>query len=354
MFEANVTQFLNGNPSNLSFQINGLSATPDGKAIDVDIDVAIKHPFPGLHGYDGYDVRGIFIGDGSAVMAYNSNLKYASYGTNDQVMYDYDMAFTPPVFIRQIGNPDGYTRWWNPTEFTSPNMFGYVKGVLASQSYNATATLNPYKYYADGLAVDGDAFKFLSTTSNSGIFTAGSTNTRNYYLRFPSPTPGIKFAYAVVANWKGTTPQDKPANAPEALATSCTITPDIYYVPPGTDKGGNLKLDLSIFDWAANLSAGKMEDYQLIVESTVLLSPWHSTLADMAPTGGGAHYSTYHVEIPADNITTTNGNEFWVIVEDQNNNYKNDYGFSNNCGDDKLAAFSDSTCPSRIIPSVRT
>lgn len=338
MFAANVVNFLNSSAGSLSFVIHDTPTDPGGAYVDVDIDVSLRHPFPGMPQYNGYDVRGIFIGNGSKLMAYNPDLKYAKYESTDQVMYDYNK--TNPAkdpYTGLVGMPDGYTRWWNAVEFANPSMplFGYTQGVAATPGYKPTATLNPYKYFADDLTPNGNLWSFITTTTKRGVFSSGKQNTRNYYLRFPNPNPGIKFAYAVVANWKGDKPEDHPANAPEAVALSVTVKPDLYYVDPG-NKGGKLILDISVFDWDSTIVGGKMEDYKLIIESTVLSTPaWFSS---MTPTGGGVNYSTYHVEIPADNITGITGNEFFVIVEDQKNDYTNPYGVSNQAGTDKLAA----------------
>jgi hypothetical protein len=325
MFAANVVQFLNGNPANLAFNIIGTPATAD--YVDVDIDVSITHPFPGLHEYDGYDVRGIFLGDGSKGLKYKATLKYAAYGASDQVMYDYDETASD-THAGKVGNPDGYSRWWNPSEFATPGLFGYTPGLFASTGFTGTAKVNPYKYFADGLDVEDALWGFLTTTTDNGVFAAGSNNTRNYYLRFPMPAPGVKYGYAVVANWIDETTH--PANGPEAMALKTEITPDIWY-QDATHKGGNLKLDVSVFDWFAPPA------YNLYVESSVLSALHTATPSEMTPTGGTSTYSTYHFDIPADNITGTNGNQFWVIVEEQQYNYVT--GVPNSAGNDKLAAF---------------
>ncbi|MFH1677001.1 MAG: hypothetical protein ABIC40_08235, partial [bacterium] len=62
MFTANVVNFINAKPANLGFHIN---STPVGTDyVAVAIAVSITHPFPGLPQYDGYDVRGVVMGDG--------------------------------------------------------------------------------------------------------------------------------------------------------------------------------------------------------------------------------------------------------------------------------------------------
>jgi hypothetical protein len=340
MFAANVTQFLNGSATNLQFNING---TPVGTGyVDVDIDVSIKHPFSGMPQYNGYDVRGIFIGNGSKNLSYNSKLRYAARGKtvgSDQQMFDYDADLVPTdPHAGKVGDPDGYTRWWNPVEFTTPGLFGYTKGMYASGGYTATATLNPYKYFADSLAAGGDLWPFLKTGAAATTrFSSGTTNTRNYYLRFPTPSPGISFAYAVVANWKSEAPADHPSHATEAVGLSVTVTPDVYYAT-SSDKGGKLKLDMSFLrTWGAIPST-------IYIESSVLSTPYQMTSGspEMIPVGGGSSWSTYHVEIPANNVTgnsSTMVNEFWVIPQYDGYTYANDFGVTNTCGTEKLAAF---------------
>jgi len=308
MFTANVTTFVNNPVSNLSFEIYGTPATAD--YVDVDIDVTIKHPFPGMTEYNGYDVKGVFMGTGSATMKYSTKLKYAEYGT-DQAVYDFNdkasLAYTDPYGDELVGMPDGYTRWFNAKEFIFPGIMGYTAGKLATPAYTAmlTATLNGYKYFADGLGADEDLWTWLGDNADTnGVFSAGTSNTRNYYLRFPT-SGGVKYGYAVVASWIDA--DTHPANAPEAAACKIDIEPDIYYIS-STKKGGDLILDLGMWSW-------EYQPTMIKIESTVLTAVHTFDATEMTATGGGANYSTYHCEIPANNITGTEGNEFWVIAE---------------------------------------
>jgi hypothetical protein len=299
-FAANVVTFLNGNPAAMSFDMKNLEVLAD--KVIVDIDVTLAHPFTGMPQFNGYDVRGVFMGDSSATMKYSSKLKYPEYG-DDQYQLD------DPV-NDDGGGPDGYTRWFNAAEFPVSGLVGYTPGNFGSKNFDPTATVNPYKYFADGIAVEDDAFDFLmANAADKGVFASGSENTRNYYLEFPLPTPGAKYGYAVVANWEA--PDVHPSNAPEAPAAKVTITPDIYYVD-GTDKGGDIILDIDVWSWKDQPSLIK-------VESSVLTAVYPFTLGDMTPIGGGDNYSTYHVEIPANNITHNSEDggdgDLWVICE---------------------------------------
>jgi hypothetical protein len=329
MFTANVVNFLNGKPPKLGFKIN---STPIGSDfVDVDIDVTLTHPFAGLHQYDGYDVRGVFMGDGSTAVHYNGDLIAPTLGT-DQYML--------PDPIDGDGGPDGYTRWYNKTEFSSGGLqlFNYTPGTMASPNFNGTATLCPYKYFADGLGKSDDLFTWLSANASShGVFTAGAANTRTYYLRFPN-AKGVKYGYAVLANWVGTEPQYHPSNAHEAIAMSISNNSDVYYESP-TLNGGDLNFDISLFDWDSTLSAGLLEDYKIFIESTVLNSVYPLSASEMVPVSGGENYSTFHTEIAADNIQSSQDNEYWVIVEETGEDYTNTFGITNLADTDTLAAF---------------
>ncbi len=355
MFTANVVTFLNNPVTNLKFKIYGTPVTAD--YVDVDIDVTIVHPFPGLHQYDGYDVRGVFMGVGSQTMSYGDNLQYAAYDA-DQTMYDFNdkdtLPYTDPYGDDLVGMPDGYTRWFNASEFTFKGLFGYTQGKLATPNYQSmlTATLNPYKYFADGLGPQDDLWTWLNANADSnGAFTAGISNTRNYYLRFPTAN-GVKYGYAVVASWKGEAPEDHPANAPEAAACAVTITPDIYYEDP-THKGGDLIMDIDLWGW----------DYQpstIFVESTVLSAVHEFDASEMTPVGGDDNFSTYHAEIPADSVEGLEGNEFWVIAEYGDLDYTCDFAPPGGAPEAPLAAFfrydlevlPESPCPDPTVTGI--
>ncbi len=322
MFAANVVTFVNGNPANLQFQI--ISTPIEPTHIDVDINVGITHPFPGMSEYDGYDVRGIFIGDGSGGLAYNSDLDCPELGTDQIIVGSEGPGGTD-------GAPDGYTRWWNPSEFTAPGVLGYTPGAFATPGYTGNATLNGYKYFANGLGMTSDVFEYmLANTGDFGVFTAGSTNRRNYYLRFPN-AKGVTFNYAICANWEDETIH--PSNAPEAPACRVVIDPNVYWTD-GTDNGGKLKLDISPWNWQPHIQPDA-----IYVESNVLTAMHTLDPAEMTPIAGDPNWSTYHTEIDADNVTGVEGNNFWVICEYANLDYTNDLGVPNTANTDTLAAF---------------
>jgi len=318
-FAANVVSFLNSK-GGLGFDINNTLTDPGGAYVDVDIDVSLTHPLSGLPMYDGYDVRGIFVAEGSQSLMYDTDLDVSNLD-DDQYMLD-------DPENEDGGGADGYSRWFNAKEFTAPGLLGYLPGNVATPGYTPLGTLNPYKYFADDLDAEDDVWDFLTTTTDNGVFSSGTTNTRNYYLRFPFPPAGVgvSYGYAVVASWVGEDPEDHPANAMEAQAVSVSVTPDIYYVDD-TDKGGDLIADISVFDWGSELSAGVMEDYIIYVESDQFTNYYMADTLDMTATGGDATYSTYHVEVPADAVsynssTAGHDGEYWVIVEYPDGSYE--------------------------------
>ena len=326
MFTANVVNFLNSNPLSMKFKINEIVSTAD--YIDVDINVGITHPFPGMQQYDGYDVRGVFMGDGSAILE-STGVSYALSGTDQSMLDDPDSGGSD----MPGGGPDGYTRWFNLGEFQGPGMplFKYTPGNLASNGFAGTATLNPYKYFSDGLDTFEDVWSWLNSNADQhGVFSSGAMNERNYYLRFPTGK-GVKYGYAVIANWTGSEPEYHPSNAAEAVSCKVDDNSTVYYVDP-SNKGGDLLLDISLFGWMYQPST-------IIVESTVLSSPHELSGSEMIPVGGTENYSTYHVEIPADDIVGSEGNEYWIIARFDGFDYSNDFGVMNDAWDDPLAAY---------------
>jgi len=322
MFTCNTVNFLNNFPvPPLTITINDLIMGSD--YMDIDVDVTLTHPFPGMPQFHGYDVRGIFMGDGSRSLDYNSDLIYPVFGT-DQFM------FANPDGVN--GAPDGYSRWFNITEFADPEiwMFGYTPGNMAPTDFAGTATLCPYKYFADGLETNEDLSSWIEDHPNdNGQFSSGATNTRNYYLRFPDET-GLMFGYAVIADWKGPEPEDHPSNAPEVVACDVDNDSTVYYIDEN-NKGGDLIFDITLYGWGYQPPA-------IFIESTVLTSTYEFSASEMTPVGGGETCSTYHVEIPADNIMSNENNEYWIISHYDDFDYTNEFGFENDAWEDSLAA----------------
>ena len=97
---------------------------------ELEIDVTLMHPFPGLLKYTGFDVRGIFI----------SKANYTFAASGRKIAWGTDV----PVLL----NADGYTPLFNPTEYppTNPYALGYISGKMATGG-DLSSTLNPFVAY---------------------------------------------------------------------------------------------------------------------------------------------------------------------------------------------------------------
>jgi len=246
-FAANVTVFLQpplGSTANMGIKVIDMSQFLTEGLIDVD--VTLHHPFPGLDMYTGFDVMGIFIHNGDKTGIYDTTVNRAT-GNGTALLL----------------NADGYTRWYNPVEFTAHNIVGFVEGALGTKGANFSATLNPYKYFCDGLSEEENLTAFLHDPANlakRGSFSP-TVNKRRYELKFPmvGGSPELKFQYAVVANWEppeGELPWDIPGDFPISANRAEPFHLDV------TDNGSSLwykdsagggiaKFKAELFDWGA-------------------------------------------------------------------------------------------------------
>jgi hypothetical protein len=242
----NMTGVLNGTMGISATPVPGESDPPNGLFA---LDITLTHPFASKPQFSGFDVKGILMTPGSLVVG-------------PLVLADVDETC--------LENADGYTRWWNPVEFTRAGIFGYTDGILASATAGAlTATVNPYKLYADILGpTDGLAWvsdEPLDSDRGRGVFTAGSSNTRRYRIRFPmDPGPQVIYGYAIDCSWDfpvpnppGEIPDDFPieANQPEACRVDLAPTVNSLWHDSETATGGGLlKLQMNVHDWQGQLA----------------------------------------------------------------------------------------------------
>lgn len=266
-FTANVTQFLQPPlaPTNLlTIQILPGSDPLNGY---FEVNVTAQHPFPGNNKYNGFDVRGILMSNGSVLSDHDPTVLYASDG--DTV----------------LENADGYTRWWNPDEFTSFNsIFGFTSGKLGPPNL-PTATVNPYKQFADSL--DPDSIVYDIDTGTRGIFTSSKgSNTRRYDIQFRQSGGQnvFDFQYAVSACWEepdGSYAPDFPpdafslsANSAEAFMVSVADAGSTAFYENSAYSGGELILNISVYDWQGTENvSGAMEEISAIwIEGPVLSS----------------------------------------------------------------------------------
>ncbi len=243
----------------------------------IDVDVSLRHPFLGLQQFTGFDVCGILITDGNTGGYSNPELTMAGDGDT------------------RLLNPDGFTRWWNPSEFpvNDGTIFSYTDGLLGTpdSTGNYGATLNGYKYFCDDLA-DPDAPLTNVTLASRGLFSAGSTNTRHYTIKLGQ---GLVFNYAVDACWAfplGGSPWDVPgdfpaaANRPEPWRITVAELENTLW-NDGDTSGGDLSLAVDVYDWFnadSNLVRAESPGNFTMVESS-------------SPSGGGEGYSTYEIDI---------------------------------------------------------
>jgi len=257
----NVVNFLN---ASMGISIAGVPSEHDPPTGLFVFDITLTHPFAMKTQFAGFDVKGILMTPGTLTIG-------------PLTLADLDET--------RLENADGYTRWWNPTEFTGGGVFGYSDGIYANASASQlTSTLNPFKVFADILdATDHLGILInepLDTPEGRAVFTAGSENTRRYRIRFPmTPGPQIVFGYAVDASWAmpspnppAEIPDDFPiqANQPEAFNVGVEqVINTLYYDTETGTGGGVLRLQLDVNDWQG-IDSGDIDGE---VESIRIFSP---------------------------------------------------------------------------------
>ena len=242
---------------------------------EVELNVGLVHPFITLYQWSGFDVRGIFITDGSF----------------DGFASDGDIVISEPDEPKLI-NADGWARWWNPTEFPKHgSILGYTDGIYGAKysQVHYRKTVSPYKYFADDLTQNED-FPGGLDFARRGVFTAKSSpNWRHYSIDFGAPANRYVFNYAVDASHQFDPSYDGhstpslsqipdpffpiEANQPEAFAVVPEdVANTLYYASP-TEFGGDLLLSISIYDWQGLRREGTIMDEieQVLVESPALI-----------------------------------------------------------------------------------
>ena len=244
----------------------------------ITVDIGLRNPFLGLTEFSGFDVCGIFISNGSISGFSDANLIMTGDGDT------------------RILNPDGLSRWWNPSEFpvNLGTIGSYNDGLLGAPDSFAdyNTTLNGYKYYCDDLDDITDSLADV-TQAGRGLFSAGQKNVRRYIIE--TGADGLIFNYAIDANWQfpdGAPPWTAPddfapeANRVEAWRVDLTEDENTLW-NDGVDNGGDLSLTLDVYDW-----------FNAEMNSVRVESPGNFTMVETAvTTGGSAGYSTYEIEI---------------------------------------------------------
>ncbi len=266
----------------------------------LDVDIGLRNPYLGLDQFTGFDVCGIFITHGSL----------SGFHDPDLIM--------PGDGDTRLLNPDGYTRWWNPSEFPhGETIFCYKDGLLGTPALEAgfNCTINGYKYFADDLEAN-DPLTSLAT-GNRGMFSSGQQNVRHYSIDLSG---GLIFNYAVDACWaipQGDIPYDIPddfpqkANRSEAYNVIITeLENSLYHDEITGISGGRLKLQIDTRD---HFNA---QDNVVYVESLAAL-PYEE--ADQL--GGGDDSCMYEVELVGYGLIEHGSGELLITVQSEAMHY---------------------------------
>jgi hypothetical protein len=307
-------------------ELISMTVQPDRTLLTLDI--RLTNPFAKTK-HIGFDVLGVFMGDGSVTVPGNDGLNMA--GSSDQ----------------QLLNPDGFTRWFNYPEFSGAgsiwSLFGY--DAFSGGALTPSARLNGYKYYADGLDSTGDPFEFLLGHAESrGSFYPQVTNTRRFDLSFPK-TNGISFTLGVIAHWEPNSnnpglPDDlfdfpPEANSEEAPVIDVVDESTAYYINE-TEKGGYVRLKISVWDWSAALNGDIIDEYQIRCYSDAWAGP---NVVDMKPIYASSHYFTFKTAIPVTNVHSLDPIPIWIEIKYPGSDYSNNFGVPNDATGNLTAYF---------------
>jgi hypothetical protein len=296
----NVVKFLEGKTLFLSLSNLMISSG------EINVDVSLTHPFPGLNQYTGFDVRGIFISPGTVAGYTDTGIIHAG---SDET---------------HLLNADGWTRWWNPSEFPmNGTILAYTNGKLGNpySAGNLNATLNGYKYYCDDLQKD-DPLSMLNP-AHRGMFQSGYTNARHFQIHF-DPAKPLVFNYAVDASWDLPVPNppiavpgDFPevANAPEAYRISASASEnDLFYVDD-INKGGHAVVKVDVYTWRPK--DGTVEKYYELNYEV----PGVWSIDSAVPVGGNSQYSSYEFELDGSLLNSASPRDGLIEVVCPENKY---------------------------------
>ena len=212
----NAVRLLEVLPCKDCLSIHSISACPSSD--ELAAFAVLRHPFPGLDEYTGFDVRGIFISAGNYTFPVSG--RSTAWGDG----------------VPQMVAADGYTALFNPIEFpeTTPPALGYIPGKCATGG-DLSATLNPFMAYAQD--------------EPRRMFGAGEEHHARINLR--APEGPIHFGYAVDACWQFvegevTDPvNDFPpdANCLEAYQINIWVIPGL-----GPGAGSSAPVYIEVFD----------------------------------------------------------------------------------------------------------
>jgi len=216
----NVRRFLEFQPCDDCLKITELSINPDLEKISAQVQ--LRHPFPGLDKYTGFNLRLVVISDGSR---YFPELDAR---VPDAALGDFTML-----------DPAGYTRFWNTVEYPEGSgdwkILEYSRGNYASPG-GFTGTVNP----------------FTTCPSDERMSVeAGSVQYVDVYMNLP--TGPIKFGYAVDASWEPPL-VDPPVDIINDFPSSANSLEPVFaewhqYDPLDTDAGDTASASVYLWDF---------------------------------------------------------------------------------------------------------
>ena len=252
----------------------------------------------------------------------------------------------------------------NAVEFTNTGLLGFTEGALGTKGFKPSATLNPYKYFASGLAPNQDVTDYFSDpvkVEKRGWFRTAEVNTRHYKLIWPEGP--ITFQYAVLASWEicspvppSNIPDDFPieANSDEAFHIAWFDNDSTaYYEGPGS-YGGNLKLKIEVFDWGVlghdTVIADEIDEISFESPGGLIPTPVSFDPATLPAYPGTAVSSVFDVEIVGVHPTGLTGQTVVCrITSAIHETY--DYGFGVPVASGPLASFIIFDAPIGTSPS---
>jgi hypothetical protein len=291
----NITAFMEP-PFGVNFGIEDIVDFQPGLIV---ADLFIRHPFDGVDAATVFDVCGTIITRGSNDYPYSETMKFAG---------DADV---------RLLNPDGYIRWWNPTEFPfNPDkvLYGYKDGFMGipDSEGHFDSTINPYKYFATGMT-DPIAGHEAIDPSLRGALIPGTKSVRRYEIAYD---PGsLYFNYAIDANWDApdmsdpeiVIPDDFPmsANRPEPYWLEIQdMTNSLSYSTVTGEASGTLSFNIKIWDWFdANhdLACAYSQDGELL------------PLCSIVPIDSGDGWAVYPMFLTPNAITSTDDIMVWIV-----------------------------------------
>jgi hypothetical protein len=199
-----VTKFVEEWPCDNCLKIGQPHVQPDAT---VKLNVTLKHPFPNVRKYTGFDVRGMVYFPPTKVQ--DTYLDYESYIYDDspapKLIFPDPPRYMPLAFSRadqgggELLNADGYSCYLIPglTYSLKWPIFSYSPPKHSNEPAPVFTTINPYKLFA--------------SETGRRMFLVTYEITREYHFALP-PGP-FNFGYAVDASWwpPDNTPVTNPA-----------------------------------------------------------------------------------------------------------------------------------------------